>query len=177
MITAQHEETLQQRLWAQKRFVLWPPSLSGSCRLPLCATPVRSINCLLIWRKVVNLGIVGLPAHYLWNNFCIEEQRWPLGRFLKPKNVQSKVHINHSPHQKVELKVVMYFKIKHNIYLICSLVRCSMSCEAPLWFVCFLALVWSWMTSYIILIYLIWSLVNLDMFCEIRLQFVSYTIR
>ena len=58
--------------------------------------------------------------------------RWPLGRFLKPKNVQSKVHINHSPHQKVELKVVMYFKIKHNIYLICSLVRCSMSCEAPL---------------------------------------------
>ena len=44
VITAQHEETLQQRLWGQQRSFLWPPSPSGSCRLPLCATPVCSVK-------------------------------------------------------------------------------------------------------------------------------------
>ena len=54
---------------------------------------------------------------------------------------KSKVHINHSPQQRVELKVVVYFKIKHNIYLIWSLVSSSMAWEVPLRFLCFLALV------------------------------------
>ena len=38
-ITVLHGETQQQRPWVQQLSSWWPPSPSGSCHQPLCATP------------------------------------------------------------------------------------------------------------------------------------------